>query len=139
MGWGTPPRLFALTERMPPGLADHDHAGTPDALILVPRGLPDGDLVEALADTHWSEDVVGCVLVAELTDLPARSEDDAPIDPVATGQWTSVRPDARPARIAVGVCRTREHVCGFRVKGEYDVQVRADMAGDIVTTLLATF
>lgn len=141
MGWGTPPRLFALTERMPLGPADlEDSAGTPDALILVPHGLPDGDLADALAVTHMPEEVVGCVLVAELTDLPARGEDDAPIDPVAAGQWASARPDGRPARLAVGVCRAGEHVCGFRVKGEHDVQVRADIAAaDIVTALLRTF
>lgn len=138
-GWGTPPRLFALTEKMPPGSADHEHsAGTPDALILLTHELPGGDLVEALAGTHWPEDVVGCVLVTELTDLPARGEDDAPIDPVAAGQWASARPDGRPARLAIGVRRSGEHVCGFRVKGEHDVQVRADMAGDIVTALLGT-
>ena len=139
-GWGTPPHLFALTERMPSGPADHEHsAGTPDALIPVTHELPDGDLVEVLASTHWPEDVVGCVLVAELTDLPARGEDDALIDPVAAGQWASARPDGRPARLAVGVRRNGEHVCGFRVKGEHDVQVRADIAGDIVTALLGTF
>jgi hypothetical protein len=139
-GWGTPPHLFALTERMPPGPADHEHsAGTPDALIPVTHELPDGDLVEALASTHWPEDVVGCVLVTELTDLPARGGDDAPIDPVAAGQWASARPDGRPARLTVGVRRNGEHVCGFRVKGEHDVQVRADIAGDIVTALLGTF
>jgi hypothetical protein len=139
-GWGTPPHLFALTERMPSGPADHEHsAGTPDALIPVTHELPHGDLVEVLASTHWPEDVVGCVLVAELTDLPARGEDDALIDPVAAGQWASARPDGRPARLAVGVRRNGEHVCGFRVKGEHDVQVRADIAGDIVTALLGTF
>ena len=140
--WGTPPRLFALTEGMPPGRpADHEHAaGTPDALILVPRELPGGDLAEALASTHWPEGVVGCVLVAELTDLPARDEDDTPIDPVAVGQWASARPDGRPARLAVGVRRNGDHVCGFRVKGEHDVEVRADMAtAGIVATLLGTF
>lgn len=139
-GWGTPPHLFALTERMPSGPADHEHSAvTPDALIPLTHELPDGDLVEVLASIHWPEDVVGCVLVTELTDLPAGGEDDAPIDPVAAGQWASARPDGRPARLAVGVRRNGEHVFGFRVKGEHDVQVRADIAGDIVTALLGTF
>jgi hypothetical protein len=138
-GWGTPPHLFALTEPMPGGPADHGRsAGTLDALIPVAHELPDGDLVEALAGTHWPEDVVGCVLVTELTDLPAR-KDGAPIDQVAAEQWASARPDGGPARLAVSVRRNGDHVCGFRVKGEDDVQTRADIAGDIVTALRGTF
>jgi hypothetical protein len=137
-GWGIPPRLYALTERPPPASADHEHPdGTPDALIRVPNELPDGDLAAALAVIHWPEDVAGCVLVAELTDLPAGP--DAPIDPAAAEQWASAPPDGRPARLAVGVHRNGEHVCGFRVQGEYDVQVRTDIAGDVVAALLGTF
>lgn len=140
-GWGTPPQLFALTEGTPPGPAEHeDSAGTPGVLIPATHELPDGDLAAALASTHWPGDVVGCVLVAELTDLPAKGEDEAPIDPVAAREWASARPDGRPARLAVGVRRNGEHVCGFRVKGEPDVQVRADLAvADIVTALRKTF
>ena len=137
-GWGIPPRLYALAEKPPPASADHEHpAGTPDALIPVPHELPDGDLAAALAVIHWPEDVAGCVLVAEFTDLPA--EPDAPIDPVAAEQWASAHPDGRPARLAVGVRRNGEHVCGFRVKGDYDVQVRTDIAGAVVAALLGSF
>jgi hypothetical protein len=140
-GWGIPPRLYALTQSPAPGSADRKHpAGMADALIPVTRELPDGDPVEALAGIHWPEDVAGCVLVAELTDLAAGGEQRAPIDPMAAGQWTSTCPDGRPARLAVGVRRNGEHVCGFRAKGDNDVQVRTDMAVDrIVTALLGTF
>jgi hypothetical protein len=138
-GWGTPPYLFALTERMPAGPAGHEFsAGTPDALILVPHELPGGDLAAALASIPWPEDVVGCVLVTELTDLPAR-KDGAPVDQVAARQWASARPDGGPARLAVSVGRNGEHVCGFRVKGEHDVQTRTDIGDDIVTVLRGTF
>jgi hypothetical protein len=138
-GWGTLPHLFALTEWMPAGLADHElSAGTPDALILVPHKLPDGDLAAALASIHWPEDVVGCVLVTELTDLPAR-KDGAPVDQVAARHWASARPDGGPARLAVSVGRNGEHVCGFRVKGEHDVQTRADIGSDVVNVLRGTF
>jgi hypothetical protein len=140
-GWGIPPHLYALTERPPPASADHEHsAGTPDVLIPVPHQLPDGDLAEALAGIHWPEDVAGCVLVAELTDLPAEGERDAPIDPVAAGQWTSTCPDGRPARLTVGVRRNGEHACGFRAQGDDDIQIRTDMTvGSIVTALFRTF
>ena len=140
-GWGIPPHLYALTERPPPAAADHEHsASTPDALIPVAHELPDGDLTEALAGIHWADDVAGCVLVAELTDLPAGGEQDGPIDPAAAEQWTSTCPDGRPARLAVGVRRNGEHVCGFRAQGDYDVRIRTDMAvGSIVTALHGTF
>ena len=82
--------------------------------------------------------MVGCVLVTELADLPART-DGAPVDHVAASQWASARPDGGPARLAVSVGRNGEHVCGFRVKGEHDVQTRADLADDIVTALRGTF
>jgi phosphoserine phosphatase len=140
-GWGIPPHLYALMERPPPASADDEHsAGTPDVLIPVPHELPDGDLAEALAGIHWPEDVAGCVLVAELTDLPAGGERDAPIDPVAAGQWTSTCPDGRPARLAVGVRRNGEHACAFRAQGDDDIQIRTDMTvGSIVTALFRTF
>lgn len=140
-GWGIPPHLYALMERPPPASADDEHsAGTPDVLIPVPRELPDGDLAEALAGIHWPEDVAGCVLVAELTDLPAGGERNGPIDPVAAGQWTSTCPDGRPARLTVGVRRNGEHACAFRAQGDDDIQIRTDMTvGSIVTALFRTF
>ncbi|MGN6678378.1 MAG: PPA1309 family protein [Streptosporangiaceae bacterium] len=140
-GWGTPPHLYALTERPAPASAGDEHAaGTPDGLIPVPHELPDGDLAEALAAIRWPEDVAGCVLVAELTDLPAGVERDAPIDPVAAGQWTSTCREGRPARLAVGVRRNGEHACAFRAQGDDDIQIRTDMAvGSIVTALFRTF
>jgi len=136
MGWGIPPHLYALTERTPPGSADH---GSPGALVPVTYELPDGDLAEALAGIHWPEDVTGCVLVTELTDLPARGQEDLPVDPATAGQWASAHPDGRPARLTVGVRKNGEHVCGFRVKGEHDAQVRTDIAGEIVAALFRTF
>ena len=84
-------------------------------------------------------DVVGCVLITEFTDLPARGEDDAPLDPDAGAQWANPHPDGRPARLAAGVRRSGEHLCAFRIKGDGDFQVRNEMAGDIVTALLGTF
>jgi hypothetical protein len=140
-GWGIPPRLYALLQSPPPGSADRKHsAGMPDALIPVPYELPDGDPVEALAGIHWPEDVAGCVLVAELTDLAAGGEQGAPIDPAAAERWTSTCPDGRPARLAVGVRRNGEHVCGFRAQDDNGAQIRTDLAVDrIVSALLGTF
>ena len=145
MGWGKPPHLYALTEKTLPITADHElHAGIrgarPDAMVLVEQEpLPDRDLVEVLAGIHWPEDVVGCVLVAELTALPPRSKEDAPINPAAAEQWASVHPDGRPARLAVGVCRNGAYTCGFRIKGEDNVRVGTERADDLVTALLGTF
>jgi hypothetical protein len=144
-GWGRPPHLYALTEKTSPITTDHEpYAGIrgarPDAMVLVAQEpLPDGDLVEVLASIHWPEDVVGCVLVAELTALPPRSKEDAPINPAAAEQWASTHPDGRPARLAVGVCRNGAHTCGFRIKGEDNVQVGIERADDLVTALLGTF
>jgi outer membrane murein-binding lipoprotein Lpp len=144
-GWGQPPHLYALAEKTSPIAADHELSAEsqdarPDALVLVEQGpLPDGDLLEVLADIHWPEDVTGCVLVAELTALPSRGEEDAPFDPVADEQWASTHPDGRPARLAVGVYRNGAYACGFRTKGEDDVQVGTERADDFIAALLATF
>jgi len=144
-GWGKPPHLYALTEITAPITADHElHAeiqdARPEAMVLVEQEpLPDGDLVEVLAGIHWPEDVVGCVLVTELTALPPRSKEDAPINPAAAEQWTSTHPDGRPARLAVGVCKNGAYTCGFRIKGEDNVQVRTERPDDLVTALLGTF
>lgn len=144
-GWGKPPHLYALTEKTLPITADHElyaeiRDARPEAMILVEQEpLPDGDLAEVLASIHWPEDVVGCVLVAELTALPPRSKEDAPINPAAAGQWASTHPDGRPARLAVGVCRNGAYTCGFRIKGEDNVQVGIERAEDLVTALLGTF
>lgn len=144
-GWGKPPHLYALTAKTTPATAAHEpdpetRDARPDAMILVEREpLPDGDLVEALAGIHWPDDVAGCVLVAELTALPPRSKEDGPIDPAAAEQWASTHPDGRPARLAVGVRRDGAHTCGFRIKGEDNVQVGTERADDLVTALLGTF
>jgi len=144
-GWGKPPHLYALTEKTLPITADHEvdaeiRDARPDAMILVEQEpLPDRDLVEVLASIHWPEDVVGCVLVAELTALPPRSKEDPPIVPAAAEQWASTHPDGRPARLAVGVCRSGARTCGFRIKGEDNVQVGIERADDLVTALLGTF
>ncbi|MFI5269733.1 MAG: hypothetical protein ACHQ7M_20335, partial [Chloroflexota bacterium] len=55
-GWGQPPHLYALAEKTSPIAADHELSAEsqdarPDALVLVEQGpLPDGDLLEVLAD-----------------------------------------------------------------------------------------
>jgi tetrahydromethanopterin S-methyltransferase subunit G len=144
-GWGQPPRLYALTEKISPTAADHELSADmqdtrPGELVPVEQDpLPEGDLIEALAEIHWPEDVVGCVLVTELTSLPPGRKEDGPSDPVVAEQWTSPRPDGRPARLAVGVCRKGEHKCGLRIKGEDDVQLRVELADNLVTALLGTF
>jgi hypothetical protein len=144
-GWGMPPRLYALTEKISPAAANHDRSAVmrdarPGGLVPVAREpLPGGDPIAALADINWPGDVVGCVLVTELTDLPPGGGEGAPVDSVAAGQWASAHPDGRPARLAVGVRRNGEYTCALRIKGEYDIQIRTDMAGDIVAALLGTF
>lgn len=131
-GWGKPPQLYALTAETQDGRSA--------ALTPVEREpLPDGNLIEGLASIHWPEDVAGCVLVTELSALPLRGEETAFVDPVASGQWASMHPDGRPARLAVGVRRNGEHTYGLRIKGEDDVQVRADLAEDLVSALQRTF
>jgi gas vesicle protein len=134
-GWDGRPHLYALTEK-----TSEMSDSRPAALIPVEHErLPDGDLIEVLAGIHWPADVVGCVLVTELAALPPRSEEDAPVDALAGGQWTSTHPDGRSARLAVGVRRSGEHTCGLRIKGEDEVQVRPELAPDLVTALLGTF
>jgi hypothetical protein len=131
-GWGKPPQLYALTTE--------PQNGRSAALIAVAREpLPDGSLIEGLASIHWPEDVAGCVLVTELSELPFRGAETAFADPGAAEQWTSTHPDGRPARLAVGVRRDGEYTYGLRIKGEDDVQVRADLAEDLVTALRGTF
>jgi len=128
-GWGGQPHLFALTEKT-------SGDGRPDVLVPVEREpLPHGDLIEVLAGLGWPADVVGCVLVAELAAVP----DEVPIDPAAAGQWADAHPDGRPARLAVGVCRSGEHTCVLRLKGDDDIQVRPEYAAELVAALLGTF
>lgn len=140
MGWGGRPHLFALA---PSGEAsDQSAAGNarPGPLALVDRGqLPEGELVQVLADTRWLADVVGCVLVTELVALRDGAGDGAPIDPDAAGQWASTNPDGRAARLAVGIRRSGAHKCGIRIKGEDEMRIRTDLAGDLVTALQRTF
>jgi F0F1-type ATP synthase membrane subunit b/b' len=144
-GWDGRPHLYALTEKASTAVADREFAAEMrgarrDALVPVEHErLPDGDLIEVLAGIHWPADVVGCVLVTELAALPPRNEEDALVDAGAAGQWASTHPDGRPARLAVGVCRSGEHTCGLRIKGEDEIQVRTELAGDFVTALLGTF
>ena len=88
--------------------------------------------------SDWPADVVGCVLVAELAALPPGSEEDADVA-VGASDWTSPHPDGRPVRIAVGVGRDGSHQCGFRIKGDDEVQVRPALASDLVTALLGAF
>lgn len=145
LGWGTSPQLYALTTTGSLVTADHTplaemRYGRPDRLILAAHEpLPGDGLIEALADIRWPGDVVGCVLITEFTDLPARGEEDAPLAPDAGAQWANPHPDGRPARLAAGVRRSGEHLCAFRIKGDNDFQIRNEMAGDIVTALLGTF
>jgi uncharacterized protein YoxC len=130
-GWGKPPQLYALTAATRNGRS---------ALTPVEREpLPDGNLIEGLASIHWPEDVAGCVLVTELSALPLRGEGTAFVDPVAAWQWASTHPDGRPARLAVGVRRDGKHTYGLRIKGEDDLQIRADLAEDLVTAIRGTF
>jgi uncharacterized protein YoxC len=134
-GWGKPPRLYALTEKN-----TEIRDGGPPALIPAEQEpIPDDNLIAALAGTRWPEDVVGCVLVTELTDLPPWDREGAFADPLAAGQWASTHPDGRPARLAVGVSRNGEHACGLRIKGEDDIQIRTELAEGLVTVLLGTF
>lgn len=136
-GWGERPHLYALTAQTSAVAADHEVA---DALVPVEQGrLPDGDLAEVLAGIRWPADVVGCVLVTELAALPPGSEGDAPVDALAAGQWMSSHPDGRPARLTVAVRQGGGHMCGLRVKGEDEMQVLNEMAGDLVAALLGTF
>ena len=144
-GWGGLPQLYALTAQASTAAADDEFAAgmsdaRPDALVPVEQDqLPDGDLMVVLAGIRWPADVVGCVLVAELAALPPGSAGDAPVETPSAAQWTSTHPDGRPARLTVGVSRSGEHLCGLRIKGEDELQVRNEMAGDLVAALLGTF
>jgi len=144
-GWGERPLLYALTAPSSPVAADDELAdGTggarPDALVPVEQEpLPDGDLADVLAGIQWPADVVGCVLVTELAALPPGNESDGPVGPPAPGEWASTRPDGRPARLTVGVRKGGVHMCGLRVKGEDEMQVRNEMAAELVAVLLGTF
>jgi len=132
-GWGGRPYLYTLTA--PTSIMAADQA----LLAVEQERLAAGDLTEALGGIHWPTDVVGCVLVAELADLPVGSGEHTDIDALTAEQWTSPNPDGRPVRIAIGVGRDGAHQCGFRIKGDDEVQVRTELASDLVTALLGTF
>jgi hypothetical protein len=144
-GWGQPPRLYALTAAVAAEAVDREFTAEMrdarrDVLVPVAREpLPDGDLIAGLASVRWPEDVVGCVLVAELTDLASSSAAAGPGDPVAAGRWASTHPDSRPARLVVGVRRTGEYRCGLRIKGEADFQAGPEWTSELAGVLLDAF
>ena len=144
-GWGERPHLYALTAPTSAVAAEQEpvdgiNGARPDALVPVEHErLPDGDLAEVLAGIQWPADVVGCVLVTELAALPPRNEGDGPIDPLESGEWASTQPDGRPARLTIGVWKGGGHMCGLRIKGEDEMHVRNEMAGDLLAALLGTF
>lgn len=123
-GWGGQPQLYALTEAL---------------AILDQQPLPDGDLADVLPGIHWPADVAGCVLIIELSALSAWDVKHTPVDPAMPVDWTSTHPDGRAARLAVGVRRSGEHAYGLRIKGEEELQIRNNLAGDLVAALLRTF
>jgi hypothetical protein len=135
-GWGDPPNLYALTEESSPEMPDSEPGGF---VLVEQQHPPDGDLIEAFANVHWPEDVVGCVLVTELRKLPSEVMEDAPVDPEMVGQWASPHPDGRPARVVVAVHRDGPYTCGLHIKGEDDVQIRTELAPALVTALRGTF
>jgi hypothetical protein len=135
-GWGNPPNLYALTEDALPEMPDSGPGGF---VLVEQQPPPDGDLIEALTNVHWPKDVVGCILVTELRNLPSEAKEDAPVDPAMVGQWASTHPDGRPARLAVAVYRDGPYTCGLHIKGEDDVQIRTELAPDLVTALRGTF
>ena len=112
-GWGQPPHLYALTKTTSPQAADHELADEMrDARLdtLVPveqRPLPDGDLIDGLANIHWPEDVAGCALVTELVDLPPGSAGGPPVAP-ETDFWTNYKhagSTLRPTSVRRNTCR----------------------------------
>jgi hypothetical protein len=144
-GWGQPPQLYALATKASlietaPGLADQVDAAPEDSLIPVKQEpLPPGEPLDVLADVRWPDDVTGCVLVTELLVLPPEIEGQAPRDPGQLEQWASRQPDARPARLAVGVSRNGDYACILRLKGDDSVEFDPGLADDLVAALLATF
>jgi hypothetical protein len=145
-GWSGRPYLYALTEQASTMTSNGEpeagmQGSRADALELVDQEwLPsDGDLMGSLAAIQWPADVVGCVLVAELGALPPVAAEDLRLNLGAAGHWADPHPDSRAARLVVGVRRDGEHKCGLRIHGESGMQVRVDVAGDLINALLQTF
>ena len=155
-GWGQRPQLFSLATKssleagafepadgldpadrleLAAGLEDAE----PDALIpMLMENVPLDEPFDFLATVRWPEKIVGCVLVTESVSLP-RADEDVPDDPDAAEQWARDRSGNGASRLAVGVTRTGGYVCGVRLPGDDHVQIRADLADDIVAALLETF
>ena len=134
-GWGERPHLYALTEPTSPeprtvSALTRCSGARPDALVPVEQErLPDGDLVDGPRGIHWPADVVGCVLVTELVDPAAEKRGRSrPSTRSRRGNGRALGRTDVPARLVVGVRRSGEHMCGLRIKGEDDVQVRNEMA-----------
>ena len=96
-------------------------------------------MTEVLTGMRWPADVVGCVLVTELAALLLETRKTGPSTRSRLGNGRALaRMDAPPDYI-IGVRRDGEHLCGLRIKGEDEMQVRAELAGDLVSALLGTF
>jgi len=138
--WGQAPRLYVLATRAAldgtgESLPEPVLSAPEDALIPVEQDpLPDGDPGEALAAIRWPLDVAGCVLVTEvLIEAEPGAEAGAGAE---SGAGAAVA--RRPGRLAVGVLRDGAHACCLQLRGDDELTVRPDLAGDLRTALLGT-
>ncbi|MFI6292907.1 hypothetical protein ACIBEJ_15065 [Nonomuraea sp. NPDC050790] len=133
-GWDGSHRLYALADRdtyldvaypldEPPDLPP----GTLVAIPLTPLGAAVPLLTE-LTKVTWPADVRGCVLVTEVS---------AGADLVSGPRGRRIRWGA--AHLAVGVLRDGYHLSLLRFRDSPELRSASRAAGDVVSSLLASF
>ncbi|MFI6391582.1 PPA1309 family protein [Nonomuraea sp. NPDC050547] len=129
-GWNGGRRLYALTDRdtylntaYP---LDELTDLPPDALLAIPlTPLPGGDLKTVLTKVTWPDDVLGCVLIAEMVMRTSLARRPRGMDV----RW-------RLAHLAIGVLRDGSHLSLLRLRETDEWRSGPD---DLVPSLLATF
>ena len=128
--WDQPPRLYALARRSDLGSLERGmsarvrQAASDDLIPIAQDPLPEGEPMQVLARVQWPSAVHGCVLVTEVSVIPA---DDR---------------HQEQARLSVGVLREAgkdvEYTCCVQKRGSDELIIGTDLADDLVTVLLGT-
>jgi hypothetical protein len=143
--WAGRPVLYALVSREALAAAD---AELPPEVWQAPAGslipleqepLEYGEPDQVLARIKWPDEVAGCVLVTDVVALPEAVKRDPPSELALAEDWARTHAEGHQAQLAVGVLRDGHYMCGLWRLGEQEIEVRPDLADDLIAALLGTF
>lgn len=144
-GWDAPPQLFALVNTADLLAAQPSLGPSLGAAVYTPiaqDSLPEGELMDTLAQISWPDEVAGCVLVQEIVVLPPDAVDVLSEDPAIAAEQAAAHPARTEARLVAGVLRGGPGgACLMRLRGEHDdAPLRGgDLAPNLLGALQLTF